>query len=349
MTIAERVAHVVTEREINQNARNFAYAAKWFCRAQGNWDMAAKMAKDAHALPPIVNCLKAAQTANSTSDASALAPYTTLASAFLSSLRNVSVFETALPFMPRVPFRTTVRLVSTGATAATINEASTKPVTRLSFTATDMTDQKTGCIISLTEELLRETDVRLFQNELELAIAAKLDADFIAKITAGISTTTSNGGTAAAVLADFAAGISALTLGGNSKVFAAVSPAIAQAWAFKTTSTGQRMFPELGINGGTIGDVTVFPTEGVSAQIVFFDATQIASADGGTEHGISKYAGLQLDTVGDSPPSASTNYISLWQLNMIGLRAERRWAAQRMRDTAVSVITSVSYTGNSPA
>ena len=131
-------------------------------------------------------------------------------------------------------------------------------------------------------------------------------------------------------------------------MFAAVSPDIAKALAFKTTTTGERIFPDLGINGGTVGDVVVFPTDGVSGQIVFFDASQIATADTGIELDTAKYATLQFDTVGDSPPTASTNYVSLWQLDMVGLKATRHWAAERLRTGSVSVISGVSYTGNSP-
>lgn len=338
------------EKDAALNARMFVHAAKYIALAKGSKSEAYTLAKMNRALPPIVEVLqKAAADVGSTGGWGAPLMDSGLAAAFLSSLRSASVFEAALPFMPRVPFRTTVRVVTTGATGATVNEAMTKPVTKLSLSASAMSEQKTLAIVAVTEELLRQASIRLFQDELTRTVAVALDTAFVAKITTGISPTTSNGGTSAAVLADFAAGLAALTLDAGSKVFAAVSPDIAKAWAFKTTSTGERMFPELGINGGDVGGVTVFPTDGVSGQIVFFDATQIATADTGIELDTAKYATLQLDTVGDSPPGAATPYVSLWQMGMVGVKAIRHWAAERMRTGAVSVISGVSYTGNSPA
>ena len=54
----------------------------------------------------------------------------------------------------------------------------------------------------------------------------------------------------------------ALSLGSGSQVFIAVSSAIAKLWAFKTTSTGAFLFPNMTVNGGAIGGCTVFVTEG---------------------------------------------------------------------------------------
>ena len=150
------------------------------------------------------------------------------------------------------------------------------------------------------------------------------------------------------VLQDISTAIRSLTLDASSKVIICVSPDIAAAWATKDTAQGELLLPGLGIGGGEVAGCTVFPTDGVSGQIVAFDATQIATADSGIELDTAKYATLQLDSVGDSPPSAATPYISLWQMDMVGLKAIRHWAAERTRLGAVSVISNVSYSGDSP-
>jgi hypothetical protein len=351
MTIAQQIGRQVMEKEAYTNAKLFCHVAKWVALAKnGGLQEAHHQAKLNRALPPIVNVLKTAADAGSTTGwGSPLADQTGLADAFLASLSNVSIYQAALPFMPRVPFRTTVRVVSSGATGAMVNEAMTKPVTRLTLSASDMNDQKTLAICAITEELLRQAGISLFQSEMERAVTRALDTAFITKITTGITPTVSAGGGPIAVLTDFTAGLTSLALDSGSKVFCAVSPDIAKQWAFKTTTSGARMFPELTVNGGVVGGVTVFPTDGVTGQAVFFDATQIANADSGIEVSTAKYATLQLDTVGDSPPSASTPYLSLWQMNMVGVKAIRHWAAERTRTGAVAVISNVTYSGDSPA
>ncbi len=56
-----------------------------------------------------------------------------------------------------------------------------------------------------------------------------------------------------------------------------------------------------------------------------------------------------MNTAPDSPPTTSTVLTSLWQHNLTGLKAVRYFGAERLRDTAVAVISGVGYSGNSPA
>jgi hypothetical protein len=45
-----------------------------------------------------------------------------------------------------------------------------------------------------------------------------------------------------------------------------------------------------------------------------------------------------MDSAPDSPPTASTNMISLWQVNQMAIRAERWITWQRRRTSAVAYI-----------
>ena len=158
------LAAMSAEKETALNARMFVHAAKYIALSKGSKPEAYTLAKQARALPPIVEVLqKAAADTGTSAGWGASLMDSGLADAFLSSLRTVSIFDAALPFMPRVPFRTTVRVVTTGATGATINEAMTKPVTKLSLSASAMSEQKTLAIVAITESLLRETNARIFQ------------------------------------------------------------------------------------------------------------------------------------------------------------------------------------------
>jgi len=352
MTIAARINQLVAEKETDRNTRCFALMAKYVALGKGDGiGGGLKLAERARALPKVVDALKAVAEVGTTGGSSwgDELVVTTLSNAFLASLRTLSVFDAMRSYSPELPPSTKFAVVTSGATGATVNEAMVKPVSKLSLSAVDLDDrQKTLSIVVVDEELLRVANVTLFQSELERAVAAKVDEAFITKITTSISPTTSNGGTSTSVLQDISAGLAALSLDAGSKVFCATSPDIMKALAFKVTSTGERAFPELTINGGNLSGVEFFPTSGVTGQFVFFDASQIAHYQRGIELDTAKYASVQMDTVGDSPQTAATPLISLWQNNLVGVKATRWWDAARLRDTAVSVISSVAYTGDSP-
>jgi hypothetical protein len=268
----------------------------------------------------------------------------------LASLRNISIFEAALPFTLRAPPHTNIRIVSGGITGSTPPEGMVKLVSKLSLAAISLTEKKTVAIVAASDALIRFAASNALQDELSSAVTAQVDAAFISALTVGASPISSNGGTAVGVLQDINAAINALSLGSSSKVFLVVSPDICKSWALKVTGTGEQLFPQLTIDGGFIAGCQVFKTEGVNAQIVAFDARQVAASDNGIVLDTSDQTVLQLDTVPDSPPGALTPFISAWQNNWTALKAERYWSAVPLRSTAVSVVTNVAYgSSDSPA
>jgi hypothetical protein len=73
-------------------------------------------------------------------------------------------------------------------------------------------------------------------------------------------------------------------------------------------------------------------------------ANEILLADDGTVTiDASREASLQMDSAPDSPPSATTVLVSLWQNNMIGIKAERFINWQRRRAQAVAWIDGAKY------
>jgi len=64
--------------------------------------------------------------------------------------------------------------------------------------------------------------------------------------------------------------------------------------------------------------------------------------DGGVNIDVSREATVEMNTVPTSPITASSVYVSLWQANLIGLRAERFINWKRARTTAV-VYTTATY------
>jgi hypothetical protein len=170
-------------------------------------------------------------------------------------------------------------------------------------------------------------------------------------LTAGVSPSASNGGTSTAVLQDINALLQAITTDQNSEIFICISSAIAKAWAAKVTSTGEFLFPpgSITLKGGEIMGARVFVSDAIGTTIVAFDASQLATFDGGIFLDTARYASVQLDTTPDSPPGAASPYLSFWQMGILGVKAVRVFSVERLRSTAVAAISGVSYSGNSPA
>ena len=57
----------------------------------------------------------------------------------------------------------------------------------------------------------------------------------------------------------------------------------------------------------------------------------------------SNQASLQMDSAPADPPVANTVMVSLWQMNMVGIRAERFINWTKRRAGAVQYITGAAY------
>jgi hypothetical protein len=303
-------------------------------------------------LRPIVKAAVTVGTPNAGNWAAPLAEYDQTVSAFLEGLANISAFQAMLPFMKRIPFRTRIAVTISVITGHSgIGAGEVKRVSSMALEGHVLDERKSAAIVTLTNEQIRLGDsVSDILRALQTAVATATDADVLDLLTTGISPVTSSGSTAANVLADIYAGLDALALHANSRVFVVTTPDVTKAWALRTNADGSLAFPMLSIGGGTLAGLTVIASDGVTAgEAVFIDATQIAANGGTVVLDRTRQAALQLDDTGDSPVTASTQLTPLWQLDLSALKVERVYGAERLRDTAVSVVSGLAYTGNSPS
>jgi len=78
-----------------------------------------------------------------------------------------------------------------------------------------------------------------------------------------------------------------------------------------------------------------------STNIYLIDAAEVMLADdGGVTLDVSREASLQMD---DAPSAGAQSLVSLWQNNLIGLRAERYINWMKRRATAALFISGVTY------
>lgn len=322
--------------------------------------------------PQVLDILKAAVTAGSTSDttfASPLVNYQILVEEFIEYLRPLTIIGRIVG-LTRVPFKVKIGRQTGGATVNWVGEGAPKPLTSMAFDSVTLDFAKIAGIIVLNEELLRlgtPSAELLVRNDLAKAIVQFMDAQFVdptkaavanvspASITNGVTPIAATGTTGAALRADMKTLLSQFLTNNMqvSDVVILMSQRLALGISLMTNSLGQGEFPGLSLNGGDLLKLPVITSENIPSTgssptdgdpIIVVSAPDILLADDGqVTIDASREASLQMDTAPDSPATASTVMVSLWQQNQIALRAERwvNWA--KRRSTAVSYISNAKY------
>jgi HK97 family phage major capsid protein len=208
----------------------------------------------------------------------------------------------------------------------------------------------------------------LVRDELAAAIVQYMDSQFVdptkaandvspASITNGVTPIPASGTTGDALRADVRT-LMASFLEDNSQMSTAVwimRQQTALSIALILNALGQPEFPNISLSGGTLYGMPVVTSEGIPASggspsdgypIILANAGDILLADDGqVVIDASREASLQMDTTPDSPPTSSTVMVSMWQQNMMAIKAERyiNWA--KRRPDCVGYISGAKYVG----
>lgn len=281
---------------------------------------------------------------------------------FLELLRPETLLG-KVPGLRQVPFNISMPVQTGGGTYAWVGEGAPKPVGNLSFSSVTLGIAKAAGIIVISEELARISTPSaegVVRNDMIKGMAQYLDQQFIDPTVAAVTnvspasiTNLANGfGTAGTSgdngRTDFKKGITLMTGTTTntypiSEVVAIMSEANAFALSTALTSNGVLVNPNLTAKGGSILGVPVITSQNAGQVVAFVHAPSILYADdGGVNIDVSREASIEMNTVPTSPVTASSAYVSLWQLNLVGLRAERFINWKRARTTAV-VYTTATY------
>lgn len=356
----------------------FTRYAMSLARSKGNLMQAAEIAKRWDDETPQVGIvLKAAVAAGTTTDTDWAAPlveYTNMASEFAELLRPATIIG-RIPGLRRVPFNIKIPRQTGGSSVGWVGEGTPKPVSALSFDQIELGMAKTAGIVVITDELARSSSPAaeaVVREDLIAQTAQFLDAQFVdpavaavagvspASITNGVTPVIATGTDADAARADVKA-LMANFVTANMSLAGAVwimTEMQALSLALMLNPLGQPEFPGLQVNGdsgGTFFGLPVVISENIPAQpgdagppvvpagsrIILAKASEILLADDGqTMLDVSSEASLQMD---DAPTTGATTLVSLWQHNMIGIRAERyiNWSIRR--DGSVQYIDGANY------
>lgn len=322
--------------------------------------------------PELEGLLKAAVQVGTTTDtawAKPLVEPTFMAQEFIELLKPATIIG-RIPGLRRVPFNIKIPREITAATVNWVGEGKPKPVSAMAFDSISLGFTKVAGIVPVTEELFRFSNPAievLVRDSLITAVALLTDRDFLdpakaavanvspASITNGVTSVPASGTTAdnfrndLGRLLEIYAG-SNMSLAGLVLVMTSVQ---AVRLGLMRTALGQAEFPNITPTGGTIEGIPVITSEnivhtggspGTSSMIVAINAPEVMLADdGAVQVDMSREASLQMDSAPDSPVTATTVTVSLWQHNMVALRAERMIHWLKRRAGAVQYISNADY------
>jgi HK97 family phage major capsid protein len=315
---------------------------------------------------------KAAVGAGTTTDATWASPliaYNILATEFIELLRPATIIG-KISNLRRVPFNIQMPSTTTGSSVNWVGENAPKPVTKMDFGTVTLRWAKAAGIIVLTDELVRFSNPAaeaVVRTDLVDAMTQFLDGQFVdpavaeitnvspASITNGVTAVSRSGTNEAAFRADVKTLFNTF-LAANLSTSGGVwimTQQQALSLSLMINALGQPSFPTITGEGGTLLGYPVVASENVKSMggspadgsnIIFAKASEIMLADDGqTVIDASNQASVQMDSAPDSPPTASTNMVSLWQMNMTGIRAERWINWKKRRSTAVAYIQNGLY------
>jgi HK97 family phage major capsid protein len=272
-----------------------------------------------------------------------------------------------VPNLRSVPFREPLISQTGGGSGYWVGEGNAKPLTAFDFERTTLEPLKVANIAVLTEENIRSSapsSELIVRDALRDALTATQDTAFIdptnsgsagvrpASITNGAAAVVSTGTDADAIRLDVRALFQKFIDADNPPENGVwiMSTANALALSMMTNALGQREFSGITMAGGTFEGMPVIASRYAGTSVVLANASDIYEADDGAVNvDMSREASLQMDDNPDNPTTATTVMVSLWQRNLVGLRAEREINWKRRRASAVAYLTGVAWGGAVPA
>lgn len=310
-----------------------------------------------------IDIAKAAVDVGTTTDGDYAAPLVyaqNLASEFLEFLRPQTIVG-RIPGLRRVPFNVRVPRQTTGGSASWVGEAKPKPLTSVALDYVELKYKKLATIAVISQELARfstPSAEMIIRDTLAAAIVQQMDSDFVnpsnagtsnvkpASITYGVSAVVTTGDTEEKIRRDlrniFAPFIAANLTPANGVWIMSATNALGL--SLMVNSLGQSSFPGITMNGGTLAGMPVIVSEAVGTIVILLNASDILLADdGGVSISTSGEASVQMDSAPDDPETASTVFVSLWQRDLLGIRAERFIDWVKGRSAAVQYLSNVEW------
>lgn len=354
-------ARPIQVRALVPKGTAFVRAAMAVLQARGNRMEAVEIAKQWRDTTPEVEVfLKAAVLPGNTTDpawAGALVTVQNVTSEFVELLRPATILG-KIPNLREVPFNASVPVQTAGGSYGWVGQGAPKPVTKLGFGSATLGVAKASGIIVLTEELVRISNPSaeaIVRADMIAGIAAFLDQQFIdpavaevpnispASITNGIAPIAGSGDPLADLHAIIAAFATAnVPLGGLAVIMSETNAFTLG--LIRDGAGGALLFPGMSAQGGTALGINIVASNAAGTNVIGVQPQMILLADeGAVQIDVSREASVQMDSAPTNPPDATVVLTSLWQNNLVGLRAERFINWKRGKVEAVKWVNNTTW------
>lgn len=322
----------------NPNAKLLAHAARYLLNAKGDRFMAAEHAQSAGALPRIVQILKDTPigVTGDSDFGSVLADSKIASSAFIESLAGASILPTMFSdgALTRVPLGQRLGSVIAGSVGGIIDEGQTVSGSSLQLSGQTVPLLKAQSIIVISSEvaaLQTPAAAALIDGELRKAVTAVVDQKYSDIAMVGAPGLPSTG-----VFADDVEALLGEVSLPGSRLYFAMPAGVAGKMAL--ADKHGTMTPQGGAYLGVPAIVSATVPDGT---LRLFDAKGFAGDIEGVVLGTATQATLDLGVPADSPPTAATVPISLWQSNLAAVKATVFFGIKKLRTAAAAEVTGI--------
>lgn len=298
----------------------------------------------------------AVETGTTTGWAAALTPdVTTAQNGFDEGARNSSVFLELLASgaIRRTPMRTRFTAVTASATGFVRGERSARPISKFTLAGSTGLQPIEACaFVVVTDELIKLPTPEaqgLFSAELSGAVGSVADVEFMRIVAAAKAATyVSYGSTFDAARADIQRAMAAITTDKRSRLVWIGGASVAKGASVLASNSGF-LFPGMTPMGGEMLGLPFLVSDGIATDTLYLvDADKIAGNADPTTFDLFREATIEMETTPDSPETAATELVNLWQRNLVALLASAFIAAEVRTATAVAELTGVTWGAYSP-
>lgn len=357
--MASAAAPVRIRRQEEKGIR-FAQVVRCMIQGKNNPHLASMTASDiydgAEFLPELQAIIRSVNSTATTTDpewAGELVDYKSVANEFVEFMRPATIVgkfgQNGIPSLREVPFRMKVSRQTEGTKAQWVGEGKPKPLTKGKFGSITLDMAKVAAIVTMTDELIKQSSPKadlVIRDDLVKAIGERLDRDFVdpdkaenkglspGSITNGLTPIPSTGTPSKDINLLFKVLIQNEI--SPAKAVLILPSILALQLAGRQNPLGQNEYPNITMGGGMINGIPVIASQSVPDGLVILAAAdEIFLADEGRVDIDASEQATVVDEEG--------NISSLWQENLLGIRAERfiNWA--KRKPNAVSFIEGADY------
>lgn len=264
---------------------------------------------------------------------------------FMQLVRDQSIYG-RLAGLRKVPFNVPAPRIVSGSTGHWVGEAKPKPLSKPAVMGSTLKARKVVSMLAMSAEAVRFGNPgaeQAFQADLTRAVVGAWDQAFIDPANAGETevrpAAITNGVTPITATADPAKDLELLfaAFGGDfAAAYLVMDPMTAIHLAKRRTGSAYE-FPDLGPRGGSVLGIPVLTSRNVPAGVIaLVDPTGITANDEGLQVARATQALLLMADDPDDPDTQG-ELVSLYQSNLVALRAEiyTSWEVQRPGSVAV--------------